>query len=152
MIRKYLTTTLRHLWRHRLFTVLNIFGLAIGISACWIIFRIVNYEFSYDKTVPDKDNIYRVVSGFIFDEKEEYNGGVSAPMYQGVRQQINGLNNVVPVLGQWLKSVEIKNTEGKPLIVDEPSDIVATDATYFNMVPYRWIEAISQRHCLHRKA
>jgi len=29
-----------------LFTFLNIIGLAIGISACWIVFRIVNYEFS----------------------------------------------------------------------------------------------------------
>jgi len=139
MIKKYFTTTLRYLWRHRLFTALNIFGLAIGISACWIIFRIVNYEFSYDKAVADKENIYRVISGFVFDGKEEYNGGVSAPMYQGIRQEISGLDKVVPVFGQWLKTVEIKNTAGKPLIVDDPTDIVATDSTYFNLLPYRWI-------------
>jgi predicted permease len=138
-MKKYLTTTLRHLWRHRLFTALNIFGLAIGISACWIIFRIVNFEFSYEKAVPDKKNIYRLVSGFVFDGKEEYNGGVSAPMYQGIRQQIPGLKNVVPVLGKWLKGVEIKNTQGQPLKVDDPTDIVATDSTYFTLLPYRWI-------------
>lgn len=139
MIKKYLTTTLRHLWRHRLFTALNIFGLAISISAGWIIFRIVDFEFSYEKTLPDKNNIYRVVSGFVFDGKEEYNGGVSAPMYQGIRQQIPGIRNVVPVFGKWLKSVEINNAPGKPLIVDDPADIVATDSTYFSMIPYRWI-------------
>lgn len=139
MIKKYLTTTLRHLWRHRLFTALNIFGLAISVSAGWIIFRIVDFEFSYEKTLPDKNNIYRVVSGFVFDGKEEYNGGVSAPMYQGIRQQIPGIRNVVPVFGKWLKSVEINNTPGKPLIVDDPADIVATDSTYFSMIPYRWI-------------
>lgn len=55
---------LRHLWRRRLFTALNILGLAISISACWIIYRIVDHEFSYDAQLPDKENIYQVVSSF----------------------------------------------------------------------------------------
>ncbi|HSV09922.1 MAG TPA: hypothetical protein VLI68_04085 [Hanamia sp.] len=42
-------TGFHHLWRHRLFTILNIFGLAISISVVWIIYGIVSYEFSYDK-------------------------------------------------------------------------------------------------------
>ena len=75
MIKKYLRTTFRHLWRKRLFTALNIFGLAIGISVCWGIYRIVSYEYSYDKNLVQNEKIYRVVSGFVFDEKESYNGG-----------------------------------------------------------------------------
>src|SRR5580698_386163 len=97
MFKKYFITTVRHLWRYRLFTALNIFGMAISISACWIIFRIVEYEFSYDRGIPGKEKIYRVITGFVFDEKESYNGGVSAPIYQGVRKQVNGLEFVVPV-------------------------------------------------------
>ena len=139
MIKKYFTASLKHLWRHRLFTALNIFGLAVSISACWIIYRIVNYEFSYEKTVPDKENIYRVVTGFVFDEQEQYNGGVSKPLYLGIRQQIAGLNFVVPVYGNWLKSVEVNNPSGKPIIVDEQTDVVATDSTYFTMLPYHWL-------------
>jgi putative ABC transport system permease protein len=139
MIKKYFITSLRHLWRNRLFTTLNIFGLAVSISACWIIFRIVNYEFSYDRGFTNKENIYRVVSGFIFDEKESYSGGVSAPLYQGVRQQIDGLDYAVPVLEKWTSAVEVNNGTGKPLLIEEPSDIVATDSTYFNMLSYHWI-------------
>jgi putative ABC transport system permease protein len=139
MLKKYFSTTLRYLWRHRLFTVLNIAGLAVSMSASWIIFRIVDYEFSFDRGRPNKENIYRVVTGFVFDEKESYNGGVSAPLYQGARQQISGLDYVVPVMGKWLKAVEVNTTTGKPLIVDEPTGVVATDSTYFSMVPYRWI-------------
>jgi putative ABC transport system permease protein len=139
MLKKQFSTTLRYLWRHRLFTALNIAGLAVSISASWIIFRIVDYEFSYDRGLPNKENIYRVVTGFVFDEKESYNGGVSAPVYQGVRQQISGLDYAVPVLGKWVNAVEVNTTTGKPLIVDDPSGIVATDSTYFTMVPYHWI-------------
>src|SRR5690348_9733016 len=139
MIKKYFTASLKHLWRHRLFTALNIFGLAVSISACWIIYRIVDYEFSNEKTVPDKENIYRVVTGFVFDEQEQYNGGVSKPLYLGIRQQIAGLNFVVPVFGNWLKSVEVNNPSGKPINVDEQTDVVATDSTYFTMLPYHWL-------------
>jgi len=139
MIKKYTATAIRHLLKSRLFTTLNVFGLALSISACWVIFRIVDYELSYDRGLPNKANIYRVVTGFIFDEKESYNGGVSAPLYQGVREQIGGLNYIVPVFGKGVNAVEINNTAGKPTIIDEPENIVATDAAYFNMLPYRWL-------------
>jgi putative ABC transport system permease protein len=138
-MKRHITNTLRQLWNRRLFTTLNVFGLAISISACWVIFRIVDYEFSYDRRLPNQNNIYRVVSGFIFDEKESYNGGVSAPMYQGVRQQITGLDYAVPVFGKWVSAVEISRGPGKPVTVDEPADIVATDVSYFKMIPYRWV-------------
>jgi putative ABC transport system permease protein len=140
MIRKYFTTTFRHLWRHRLFTSLNIMGLAISFSACWIIYRIVAYEYSYEQGLPDKNKIYRLVSGFVFDDKESYNGGVSKPIYQGIREQMTDFEYVVPVFGQYLKSIEVNTSQGKPLIFeDNLDDVVATDSTYFSMLPYRWL-------------
>ncbi len=138
-MKKYITPALRYLWRHRLFTALNIFGLAISISACWIIYRIVDYEFSYDKNLANRDQIYRVITGFVFDEKESYNGGVSAPLYQGVREQIAGLDRVAPLLGKWVTSIQVNTTAGKPLTMDGPEGIAATDSSYFSMVPYKWL-------------
>ena len=122
-----------------MFTTLNIFGLAVSISACWVIYKIVDYEFSYDRSNPNRNNIYRVVTGFVFDEKQSFNGGVSAPLYQAVKQQVGGLDYAVPVLGKWLKAVEVNTNTGKHLIDDDPGGVVATDATYFNMVPYHWL-------------
>ena len=138
-MKQYFTNSFRHLWKNRLFTALNIFGLAVSISACWVIFRIVDYEFSYDRGLPNQKKIYRVVSGFIFDEKESYNGGVSAPLYQGVREQIDGLDYVVPVLGKYITAVEISHPSQKPTIIEEQENIVATDAAYFDMLSYQWL-------------
>jgi putative ABC transport system permease protein len=139
MIRRYFSSTFRYLWKNRLFTILNIAGLAVSISATWIIFRIVTYEFSYDKSLPNKEKIYRVITSFVSDDKESFNGGVSAPLYQGVRQQATGVAYVVPVLGKWLSAVEVNSETGKPLVIDDPAGIVATDSSYFSMIPYRWI-------------
>ncbi|WP_343701634.1 ABC transporter permease [Chitinophaga sp.] len=130
-------TVFRQLWRQRLFTLLNVLGLAISISACWVIYRIVSYEYSFDDQLPQKAHIYRIVTGLIFDEKETYNGGVSAPLYQGIREQVTGVDRVVPVFGQWVNSVEIPGP--KPVVIEEFKGVVATDATYFAMVPYTWL-------------
>jgi len=134
-----LKTLFRRLGRYRLFTALNVLGLAIGISACWIIYSIVSYEFSFDKKLPDREHTYRLVTGFIFDEKESYNGGVSAPLYQGIREQVNGLDRVVPVYGTWVNTVKIERPDSEPLLVEEPKSVVATDSSYFGMVPYTWL-------------
>jgi hypothetical protein len=69
MINNTLKIALRHLWRNRLFTTLNVFGLCIGISACWIIYRIIAYEFSYDAQLPNKEHIYKVISSFVSEDK-----------------------------------------------------------------------------------
>lgn len=139
MLKNYLTTTFRYLWRNKLFSVLNILGLAISISVCWVIYLVVNYEYSYDKGLADKKHIYRVVSGFIFDEKESYNGGVSKPLYQSLRKEAVGLKRVVPLMGQRVNAVQVNTVEGKPLVIDDQTGIAATDSTYFSMVPYRWL-------------
>src|SRR5580704_5588503 len=139
MYRKYLSSAIRHLRRSRLFTALNILGLAISISACWVIYRLVAYEFSYDTHIADKQHIYRVVTGYIWDEKPSFNGGVSAPLYQALRKEATGLKRVVPVFGMWFKAVQANTADGRPVVVDEQEGVVATDSAYFNMVPYHWL-------------
>ncbi|MFC2096572.1 ABC transporter permease, partial [Bacteroidota bacterium] len=61
MLRNYFTTAFRNLLKNKLFSVINIVGLAIGIAACLLISTYVNYEIDYDKHVDDVDNLYRVV-------------------------------------------------------------------------------------------
>ena len=60
MLTNYLKIVLRNLLRHKTFSFINIFGLAIGISACLIIYLYVSYEKSYDIFNLNADNIYRL--------------------------------------------------------------------------------------------
>ncbi|MGD1893635.1 MAG: hypothetical protein ACFB15_23955 [Cyclobacteriaceae bacterium] len=61
MIKNYLKTALRHLLKNRVTTVINILGLALGISCLLIILAVVRYEQSYDQFHSDAERIYRVV-------------------------------------------------------------------------------------------
>jgi len=139
MIRNYLKTGLRYLWRNRLFTFLNIAGIAIGISACWMIGSITRYEFGYNKSIPGHENIYRLTTGYIFGEKESYNGGVSAPLYQGIRKEIPAIEKAAPVYGQWLKATEVQRPDGTRYSLEEPTGVVAVDSVYFEMISYHWL-------------
>ncbi|NML38837.1 FtsX-like permease family protein [Chitinophaga sp. G-6-1-13] len=129
----------RRLWRQRLFSFLNIAGIAVSVSACWVIYRIVSYEYSFDSQLPDRAYTYRLVTGLMFDIKENYNGGVSKPMYQAMREQVPGLKRVVPVFGQWVNNAETKDQQQRPVVVDDVKEVVATDSSYFMMVPYTWL-------------
>ncbi|SEL54575.1 ABC transporter permease [Parapedobacter koreensis] len=58
MIKNYLKTTFRNLWKTKGYSFLNIFGLAIGISCASLIFLWVEDEVSYDSHFPNKEHIY----------------------------------------------------------------------------------------------
>ena len=60
MIKNYLKIAFRNLWRNKGFSVINIFGLAIGIATCLIIMLFVNNELSYDRFNKKANDIVRV--------------------------------------------------------------------------------------------
>src|ERR1700733_15026316 len=60
MIRNYLKTALRNLWRNKGFSLINILGLAIGLATCLLIIIYVMDELSYDHYNEKADRIYRL--------------------------------------------------------------------------------------------
>ena len=68
MLQNFFKIALRHLARRKGYALLNIMGLAIGISCCLVIFEYVAYERSYDRFEPNSDRLYRV-------QDEDYQGG-----------------------------------------------------------------------------
>src|SRR4029079_4989638 len=60
MFRNYLTTAFRNIFKKKGYSLLNIFGLTMGMSCCLLIFHYVSYERSYDDFVPDTKNVVRL--------------------------------------------------------------------------------------------
>ncbi|MEM7296631.1 MAG: ABC transporter permease [Bacteroidota bacterium] len=60
MTRNYIKTTFRALAKNRIYSTLNILGLALGMAACLFILQYVDYEYSYDKFHSKHEDIYRV--------------------------------------------------------------------------------------------
>ena len=60
MFFSYIKIALRNLQKHKGYAFINIFGLAIGITASLLILQFVQYELSYDTFHEHGENIYRV--------------------------------------------------------------------------------------------
>ncbi len=65
MIKNYLIASLRSLYKNKLYSLINILGLAISISSCLAIYSLVSKELSYDDFHDNGDRIYRI----LFDER-----------------------------------------------------------------------------------
>jgi putative ABC transport system permease protein len=69
MLRNILLVTCRNFHQNKVFTLINIFGLALGIAAFIVISGYTHYERSYDRMLGAADSIYRVESRFYKGEQ-----------------------------------------------------------------------------------
>jgi len=60
MLRNYFTVALRNILKHKFFSVINLAGLTVGITACLFIFIYVKDELSYDRFHSQAEHIYRI--------------------------------------------------------------------------------------------
>ena len=62
MLRSYFKVALRNIARHKSFSILNAFGLALGMSVSLLLISFYAYVSSFDDFHTQKKNIYRVIS------------------------------------------------------------------------------------------
>lgn len=60
MLKNYLKIALRNLWKHKAFSAINIFGLALGMACFFLVVLYVRYESSYDRIHERLDRLYQV--------------------------------------------------------------------------------------------
>jgi len=140
MLKNYFKTALRNFRANKYFSLANIAGLAIGISASLVIYLVVHYDFSFDKFEKDGNRIYRVVGDYVFSGQPYHDAGAPAAMPAAFNKEITGLDIVAP-LYTWNKDVKMsipgKNEE--QAVYKKQDHIVFADAHYFELLPYKWI-------------
>lgn len=90
MLFHHLLISYRNLSRHKNFTIINIFGLAIGLASCLLIAGFLNNELSYDKFHDDSENIYRI-NHFFVD-----NSGTITKMANSAPALVPAIKNMFP--------------------------------------------------------
>lgn len=138
MFKNYITVTFRNFWRNKIFFLINVSGLAIGISASLVIYLIVHYEFSYEKFQKDRDRIYRVVTNMHFPDQDFKNGGVPGPLAAAVREEIPGIEKSTVFWQGNSMNVSTNEGENKKLFKKQ-SDIIFADEHYFQFFNYEWL-------------
>ncbi|MDP4244410.1 MAG: FtsX-like permease family protein [Bacteroidota bacterium] len=77
MFRNYLLITLRHFKRQKFFSLLNIFGLALGLASAILIFLYVGDELRYDNMQPYYKDTYRIGCTFTNPDGQRFENTVA---------------------------------------------------------------------------
>ena len=84
MFKNYFKISIRNLYKHPFYSIINIAGLAIGIACVLFIIFYVQDELSYDRYNKNADRIYRIVSDFHFKGNDLVVGQCGAPVGPGM--------------------------------------------------------------------
>src|ERR1041385_6335331 len=72
MFFNYLTIAFRNLSKYKVFSIINIAGMAISLASCLLISIFVGDELSYDKHIEDADRKFRIYNIVTTDEGQRY--------------------------------------------------------------------------------
>ncbi len=99
MFSNYLKIGIRNLLRHRIFSLINIFGLAVAMSIGMGIIMLVADQVEYDRYNAKRDQIYRVTTIDVNSTGEpqgsRYNATSSMPLRGELLEKYTGIENVV---------------------------------------------------------
>jgi len=141
MLRNHFKIAWRNMGRHKLYTIINILGLALGLCACIVIYLVTSYELSFDTFHPDKERIYRIMG-----EVTESNGNKShfarlpLPVSSTARQELPGLEAIAGITPYHATiSIPEGDRPVKHFDIPMPGAIGITEPSWFQVFQYDWL-------------
>ena len=116
MIRNFITTAIRNLFKHKGYSLVNVIGLALGLAGCILMLLYIRYETSYDDYNLKKDRMYRVeVNSTWNDRVMKFPTTPSAwgPVLLADYPSIEKLTRLRPLLEQQSVQLENRSVRGK---------------------------------------
>lgn len=129
MLQNFLKTTLRNILAHKGFSLINILGLTLGLTACLLIGLFVRDEKHYDQFVPGAESIFRVYQQADTDADEII--ATAPPTFAtALRQNFPGVEETLRVMA--FNSKELFEVGQKKLY--ETGGFI-TDSNFFELFP-----------------
>jgi putative ABC transport system permease protein len=89
MFRNYLTVAPRNIVNQKLYSFINIAGLALGLACVVLVMLFIRYETSYDKWLPDSSRLYRLeTTTHLAGRPAVTSAGVPFPIAAAMREEI----------------------------------------------------------------
>jgi len=140
MFKNYLLIAFRNFRRNKIFAIINVLGLSIGISAALVIFLIVQFDFSFDHFEKEGDRIYRIVSDYSFQDNPGHTRGIPGPLAEAVKKEVSGIEHVVSFRYYGANKTAVPGADPlKPATFKSQQGIIFADAHYFQILPYTWL-------------
>jgi len=129
MVRNYIKIAFRNCKKHKLFTFINVFGLAIGIATCMMINFWVQRELSYDRFNKNADRIFRIERRITFEGRDEIwpiTSGAYGPAL------LNDYPEIESFVRFWRREMSIKDKDN----IYHRQQLIMSDNSIFDIFDY----------------
>lgn len=132
MWKNYFIVAIRNLWKNKLFSGINIFGLGIAIGCSLLLFLTTLWQFSYDRFHEDSDRIYRLYAEEFHPTGTLYQSVMPAPLTPALKEEFPELEGAL----RWSGGGANVDYEGKIL----ESGIRFADPDFFEVFSFRLLK------------
>ena len=142
MIKNYLLIGFRNLRKHFSYSIINIFGLGLGLATCLLLVTWIRHELSFDKFHDDSDRIYRSSLEMSF-------GGQANVLQQSPNKLLAVVKENFPDVESGVRYYD--RTGYTPFIVQYQSELFQegkfcfADSTFFKVFTFQFVEGNPQK-------
>ncbi|MEO1054330.1 MAG: ABC transporter permease [Bacteroidota bacterium] len=97
MIKNYIKVAIRNILKNKVFSFINIFGLAASMAICLVVIMMVSDQLSYDRHNSKQDRIYRVVVQELDDDFPFRRATTPLPLAKALKEEFTGVEKVVRI-------------------------------------------------------
>lgn len=135
MFSNYFKIAYRNLQKHKVFSLINILGLAIGMAACLLILQYVRFELSYDDFHEKGDRVYRAALYQYKDSALEIKSATTFPVV-GRALQENFPDAVEAFVRLHQQPGVFSYLDGEASTVFSEENVFYTDASFFRVFSF----------------
>jgi len=132
MLQNYLKIAIRSLLKQRIYSFINVVGLAVSIGACLLITLYVKHELSYDEFFPDADRIYKLALERKYPNHSTYYAAVPHSYAESMKHDFPEVQNTLQILGpadDMVVNYKVGETQVKTF---EEDHFIFVDSSFFS--------------------
>lgn len=135
MFKNYFKIALRNLQKNKVYSSINILGLTLGFLCCMLIMLHVKDELSYDKFIPNHENIYRVALERIYPDHVNFYSIIPHSFAEVIQEEVKGVDDATRVF--YFGRGNIISFEDTPY---EEDFVAAVDSNFYNVFDFVLLE------------
>ncbi|AYB33047.1 FtsX-like permease family protein [Chryseolinea soli] len=135
MYKHYLLITFRNLVRTKIYSVINILSLGVGMGVCLVICQYIYFELSYDRFHENYRNTYRVILEEVNTDLKETSPAIGYSFGVRVKEEIPEIKQFMR-MQRFNRGAIVTNSVNQLIFHEEINDLLFVDPSFFQMFNY----------------
>jgi len=152
MFKNYVKSAVRSLTRQKLYTAVNVLGLAIGLAGCLLIIGYINNELTFESCHQNKDRIYRIDGLYALGNSRVSMASIMPAVGPAVKDAFPEIERTVRIRRLWTVPIEFTDegvTEEREGLAAEPEFLKIFTLPLKEGNPETALEAhVAKSHCV----